>query len=307
MVSTRSKVLIVDDDRNSISVLAEALRGEYALAVAKNGQTALDIAASQAPPDLILLDINMPEMDGYEVCRRLKKNEVTASIPVIFATANSEMADEKLGLDLGAVDYVTKPYRLPIVLARVRTHIELKRKTDMLERLSTLDGLTRINNRRFFDTALHREWADAKRKGKCLSLILLDIDHFKLFNDTYGHGAGDECLRKVASALQHAARRPRDVVARYGGEEFVILLPETMSDGAGHAAESIRKQIEAIAIPHLHSPVSDVVTVSLGVASLYPAESSAPEVLVETADQAMYLAKEESRNTVKLIDLSGVC
>ena len=190
----KQTVLIVDDAPANIKILGEVFKGSYKVRIATTGPKGLDIAMSPNPPDLILLDIVMPDMDGYEVCRRLKASKRTQNIPVIFITGKSEEADETMGLELGAVDYITKPFSLPIVKARVKTHMELKRHRDILENLSALDGLTGIPNRRRFDEFFEREWLRALREPALLSMIIIDIDFFKAFNDNYGHQAGDEVL-----------------------------------------------------------------------------------------------------------------
>ena len=194
---------------------------------ATNGKEALRIAGSDRPPDLILLDVMMPQLDGYEICRRLKSEESTQNIPVIFVTVRDAVEDEARGLELGAIDYVTKPFNMPIVRARVRNHIELKRRGDDLEALSCLDGLTSIPNRRRFDEVLALEWRRSLRAETWLSLMMMDIDQFKAYNDHYGHPAGDSCIKQVARAIAGCLTRAGDFVARYGGEEFCAVLPES--------------------------------------------------------------------------------
>ncbi|MBW2303985.1 MAG: PleD family two-component system response regulator [Deltaproteobacteria bacterium] len=303
MLDKKQTILIVDDAPANIKVLGEALRDEYKVRMAVSGSKGLEIATSSNPPDLILLDIVMPDLDGYEVCRRLKAMKSTQNIPIIFITGKTEEEDETKGLELGAVDYITKPFSLPIVKARVRTHMELKRHRDLLENLSTLDGLTGIPNRRRFDEFLEREWSRALREPELLSLVLMDIDFFKAFNDTYGHGAGDDCLRKVAKTLSVQAKRPMDFVARYGGEEFVCVLPGTDLDGAIQVAENMRRKIESLNIPHSRSAVADRVTISLGVATTIPSKRLRPQDLVEGADKALYKVKNGGRNRVEGVDL----
>jgi diguanylate cyclase (GGDEF)-like protein len=292
-------ILIVDDTPLNIRVLAEALSAEYRVKVASSGHAALDIIASQGLPDLILLDVMMPEMDGYEVCRQLKQNVDTKRIPVIFVTAKTDVVDEEMGLKLGAVDYITKPFHMAIVKARVRNQINLKLKTDLLESYVMLDGLTNISNRRRFDEVLDVEWKRAQRSDLPFSLIMADIDYFKLYNDHYGHAAGDLCLKKVAAALNHSISRPSDVAARYGGEEFSIILPDTDDDGAYNIAEYFRSYVEELQIPHIQSDVSEFVTVSVGLACcITPGAKESPSILIEKADQMLYLAKESGRNRV---------
>ncbi len=289
-------VLIVDDNPVNIQILAGALRANHRVRVANSGLKTLEVAVSDDPPDIILLDIMMPEMDGYEVCRRLKNNPKTMDIPIIFVTAKAESDDEAFGLNLGAVDYISKPYSLPVVKARVRAHLQLKQRTDMLAELAMLDGLTGIANRRNFDLALEREWGRSVRKISDIALIMLDIDFFKAYNDHYGHGAGDECLRLTAQALEACVHRPTDLVARYGGEEFCVLLPETDAAGTGKMAEALRRSVKKLALPHAFSTVADHVTISAGYASVIATPDSSPTLLLQNVDSALYIAKKRGRN-----------
>lgn len=292
-------LLIVDDTPANIQVLADAFRRDYRIKVASHGVEALEVLGRGELPDLILLDVMMPGMDGYEVCRRLKQDQRTHDIPVIFVTARHDVADEELGLNLGAVDYITKPYHLPIVQARVRTHVELKRKTDLLESLAMIDGLTGIANRRSFDRTLDSEWRRAKRQSTPLSLIMMDIDYFKPYNDHYGHGAGDLCLRWVAKVLGGVLARSGDLVARYGGEEFVAILPATAGGEARILAERMRETVAGLGISHQHSAVADHVTLSVGAATVRSAAGYRREQLLELADAMLYKAKAAGRNRVR--------
>lgn len=291
----RQTVLIVDDAPANIELLSEVLESEYEVLFALSGEDGLNIAFEEAP-DLILLDIVMPQMDGYEVCARLKADPRTRTIPVIFVTAMDLEEDETKGLALGAIDYIIKPIRPPIVRARVRNHLELKRYRDLLERLTTTDGLTGIANRRRFDAFLESEWSRARRSQKPLSLIMLDIDFFKAFNDHYGHLAGDDCLRQVAQCLDGRVRRPADLVARYGGEEFACLLPETNAMGAATMAKRFLESMNELNIPHAYSEAADHVTLSMGVATIIPLIGQPSSELVRRADQLLYEAKQNGRN-----------
>ncbi len=294
----KQTILIVDDQPTNIQILAEALQPRYEIMAATNGLLALELAQQDDQPDLILLDVIMPGIDGYEVCRRLKKSERTKSIPIIFVTAQSGAKEEEFGLNLGAVDYISKPYSLPIVLARVRNHLRMKRKTDLLENLAALDGLTGIPNRRGFDTTLNAEWKRAVRGGGPLSVIMIDIDHFKQFNDNYGHGSGDECLRQIATALAECVSRTGDLIARYGGEEFVAILPHADAAGTRFIAERLVTAVADLKIPHAYSEVADYVTISAGAATVSPAHYMAVDTLLQKADQMLYKAKGEGRNRV---------
>lgn len=295
----KPRVLIVDDSSFNISILGEALSDEYEVSVATNGTDALAVAEAQPRPDLILLDIIMPGMDGHQVCRELKSRPTTQNIPIIFITAMNQEGDETRGLELGAVDYITKPFSIPIVKARVKTHLDLKRKTDILENLSSLDGLTGIPNRRRFDEVIELEWRRSLRTEMPLSVIMLDIDFFKKYNDNYGHAAGDDCLRNVAALLAKTVKRPHDFVGRYGGEEFVVVLPETDYDGAQGIAKNIHDAINELKLTHEHSDVADYVTVSVGVATTVPDKIKTFGKLVETADSMLYRAKRGGRNRVE--------
>ena len=299
MPDTSPLILIVDDVPANIQVLAEALRGEYRVKVATNGATALAIAnASESRPDLILLDVMMPEMDGYEVCHKLKSTPSTQNIPVIFVTAKGDVIDEERGLQAGAVDYIIKPFHLAIVKARVSNHISLKIKTDMLETLALIDGLTGVPNRRRLDEALNNEWKRGMREQQSLAIIMSDIDFFKAYNDHYGHGAGDQCLKAVAKALFNTLNRPSDMMARYGGEEFIAVHPHTDLQGAMQMAERWRQSIEELQIPHECSAVAHHVTISLGCAAMIPSNNLTPQMLLKQADQMLYRAKKSGRNRV---------
>lgn len=298
--SEKRKILIVDDVPSNIRILVEELRSEYEIVVATSGKLALQRAVTNTP-DLILLDIMMPEMDGYEVCARLKEDRKLSGIPIIFVTAKDEEEDETKGLHIGAVDYITKPFSLPIVKARVKTHLELKQHRDFLENLSSLDGLTGIFNRRRFDETLQKEWERAARESAELGLIMMDLDCFKAYNDNYGHLLGDGCLRLVAKALKASLRRPADMVARYGGEEFAAILPRTDAAGAENVAERMRANIESLQIEHRYSTVKPVITASLGIAVMTPAPLSESRILINASDKALYEAKNSGKNQVKMV------
>jgi diguanylate cyclase (GGDEF)-like protein len=296
--SVRPIILVVDDAPANIHILVEGLRDEYEIMVATRGLQALELANRDPQPDLILLDMVMPEMDGHEVCRQLKNNDKTRNIPVIFVTAETSWETEQQSFELGAVDYVTKPFSLPVVRARVRTHVTLKHRTDLLERLAQMDGLTGIANRRRFDEALQAEWARCAHHNLPLSLVLADVDHFKRFNDTFGHGAGDKCLRGVAAIIQENAARPGDLAARYGGEEFVLLLPLTDHKGAVQVAERLRAQVAAWDSGLAPDNTRRRITISAGCATVLPRAAADPFSLVRTADEMLYKAKNSGRNQV---------
>ncbi|WP_045214677.1 diguanylate cyclase [Desulfonatronovibrio magnus] len=296
--SGRAKILIVDDTPTNIQVLAEILGQDYEIFFALNGYEAIAMAEAQQP-DVILLDIMMPKMDGFEACRKLKENPATKSIPVIFITALTMEEDEARGFEIGAVDYITKPIRPAVVRARVKNHLELKRYRDYLENISMKDGLTGVANRRRLDEYLDQEWRRSKRQKEHISLLMLDIDHFKLYNDNYGHSAGDECLKKIATTIESSLSRPADLAARFGGEEFACVLPETDLDGAKNIAEKIHKNIFDLAIPHEYSPVSSIITMSIGIAATIPKNGLSVENFIQNADKMLYEAKRSGRNSIK--------
>jgi len=293
----RERILIVDDERFNLTTLHELLKDEFRIMVAKHAEQGLKAALS-GRPNLILLDINMPEMNGYEVCKRLKADPLTADIPIIFITALSEAADETRGLELGAADYITKPFNLSVVKARVNTQLHLKRQSDMLASLAFKDGLTSINNRRSYDDRLQIEWTRGQRALEPLSLMMIDVDHFKLYNDTYGHALGDECLKQIAQTLQQCTSRATDFVARYGGEEFVILLPNTNLEGGLQLAERIRQAVHQRNIEHRSSPVADCVTLSIGLVTRKPGLEMEMSQFKEAADKMLYQAKHDGRDRV---------
>jgi len=303
MNTPKPHVLVVEDDSAIRTVIAALLSANYDVTAVGTGGEGL-AAAAKSTPDLVLLDVGLPDMDGFEVCRRMKEqNERSASIPVIFLTGHASAADEVEGFKAGGIDYVAKPVKPEVLLARVKNHVELKRKSDALEKLARLDGLTGLPNRRTFDAAANREWRRLARTCEPLAVILLDVDHFKQYNDTYGHGAGDDCLRKVANAAEAALQRPADMIARYGGEEFVALLPTTKLDGAMAVAEAIREAVALLSIAHSKSSAGDNVTVSLGVASMVPLAEQSITLLLEAADTQLYAAKGGGRNQAKGTEL----
>jgi len=419
-------ILIVDDAPENLGALRKLMVEQgYQTFVATSGERALKIAR-RVHPDLILLDVMMPGMDGFETCRQLKNHSATQRIPVIFMSARTEAEDVVAGFDIGAVDYIGKPLRMPEVCARVRTQLQIRNRSetqeeqaerlrtivnnmaeglliieadgriqftnpacdkylgyqanelagrdiadllnplvaqeyldyferyaaapetahnhgtreviirhrngssvcmdltltpmylrqplfigllhdithhkqseDALQRAAMVDPLTKIANRRHFDSFLEKEWQRAMRSNQPLSLVVLDVDHFKLYNDTLGHAAGDACLQQVAQAIAAHALRPTDLAARYGGEEFVLLFAETDGNSAYLLAESIRAHIEALQLPHPRSTTSAWLTVSIGVATIHPHQLDNTESLFVAADRAMYVAKEGGRNQVQ--------
>lgn len=290
-------VLVVDDEKQNRALLAELLADECRVILAKNGQQALERAHDQSP-DLILLDVMMPEMNGYQVIQALQQDDATRHIPVVFISALDAPADEERGLDLGAVDYITKPFHPSIVRKRVRNHLLSVHHRHLLENLAKIDSLTEIANRRRYDEALESEWRRCARSASPLSLGILDVDHFKRYNDHLGHAEGDQVLRQIARKLGSFMRRPGDLVARYGGEEFVVLLPSVDADSGFALANEIRASIEALALPHPSSPASRHVTISMGGITAVPSGGEVDPKFFQQADAALYAAKAEGRNRV---------
>ncbi|MFI7801050.1 phytochrome-like protein cph2 [Pseudomonas sp. DD1] len=300
----RPKLLIVDDLPTNIRVLHELFREDCDVFMATSGEQAISVCQTQLP-DLILLDVVMEGMDGHEVCRRLKVDSATQAIPIIFITAQQQESDEVLGLELGAVDFISKPINPTIVRARVRTHLTLKLQNDLLRSMALMDGLTGVANRRKFDEEILADWRQCFREQKPLSLILVDVDYFKRYNDRYGHLAGDGCLKSVAQALSETVRRPYDLVARYGGEEFACVLPNTVLSGAVEIAERMQARVRTLGIEHSASDVDRVVTISLGVATLTPTGELGFEALIEAADKQLYEAKSGGRARVSSSAISS--
>jgi diguanylate cyclase (GGDEF)-like protein len=324
MKDTVNDILIVDDTPANLTVLRQMLTEHgYRVRPALSGEIALNAIEADIP-DLILLDIMMPGMNGFEVCSKLKADAKTSEIPVLFISALNDSDDKVKGFQVGGVDFITKPFNTAEVLARVEIHlalrnmqkeiqeqnirlldeIEERKRTEKalekanrkLEELASLDALTKIANRRQFDQFLHQTWKRLTRETAPIALILCDIDHFKLYNDAYGHVAGDKCLKQVAQAINSPVKRPADLVARYGGEEFVVVMSNTDIDGAIIVAENIRKEIENLNIPHIKSETAPTITLSLGVGSMVPTQSNQPEEFIKEVDLLLYQAKNEGRN-----------
>jgi two-component system, cell cycle response regulator len=291
------KVLIVDDSADAVALARARLACEgLTLVCAGSGPQALAMAAAERP-DLILLDVDMPDMSGFEVCRALKTDPGLSMVPVIFVSASDDTNDKVEGLDLGAVDYVTKPFEAFELRARVRAALRTKHLQDLLIQFSHVDPLTELWNRRALMERLEQEWARVQRYGGLFGMVMADLDHFKQINDRHGHGIGDKVLCKVSDVLRTECRRC-DLPARYGGEEFMLLLPESDATGAGQLAERCRRGIESIRIPAGSDTMQ--VTASFGLADSLGQVSI--DTLIRKVDAALYHAKESGRNRVEYAD-----
>jgi two-component system chemotaxis family response regulator WspR len=311
-------VLLVDDQR----IVAEAIRRmlsaspDIAFHYCSEAEQAIPTAES-VRPTTILQDLVMPGVDGFTQVERLREHAATQAVPIIVLSSREDPRDKSRAFSIGASDYLVKLPDPIELIARIRAHSksflaqlerdaayrelealhkELAEKNEVLERLSSLDGLTGIANRRRLDEAIDQEWRRARRDGSTLSLIMIDVDYFKKFNDHYGHLAGDDCLRQVAVSLTGGLHRPADLVARFGGEEFAVLMAATDADGTTHIAEKLRCAVETLAIPHARSEVASCVTISLGCATVRPVDVDDVSVLIARADAALYEAKKSGRN-----------
>ena len=323
-----ARVLLIDDQ----AIVGEALKRmvenepDIELRFCMDPTRAMT-EAIEFRPTVILQDLVMPDVEGLVLLRFFRANPTTKTTPIVVLSSKEDARTKQEAFKFGATDYLVKfPDQIEVV-ARIRAHsrsylaqqqrdeayralrdmqVELEKKNSELQRQSSLDGLTGIANRRRFDEYLEQEWLRATRDGKRLALILIDIDHFKAYNDSYGHQGGDACLKRVARTLDSELKRAADVAARYGGEEFVIVLPDTDLHGAGMIAGKLRNAVEALHIEHANSKTAQHVTISLGVASTFPREGGIPAALIELADEALYKAKESGRNQVCLSETTTV-
>ncbi|CAD5965570.1 Phytochrome-like protein cph2 [Planktothrix tepida] len=328
---THPVILIVDDEKTLRLVLRRAMEREgYRLMEAATGEECLEIC-QQFRPDIILLDAMMPGIDGFSCCQELKHRLGENCPPILMITILEDQASVDLAFEVGATDYITKPIHWAVLRQRVRrilqscwvmaelkhqiererlltaqleeTNQKLEQANQELQRLALIDGLTQISNRRCFDDYLQQEWKRLKREQLPLSLILCDLDFFKAYNDTYGHQAGDECLKAVAYILTECVYRPADLVARYGGEEFALILPNTTTEGALEVAQRVRKLVKEKMIIHQGSIVEPYLTLSLGITTVIPHPEASIEQLIATADKALYQAKVRGRNRIEINDL----
>lgn len=297
----RQTLLVVDDHHENLGAMQALFQRYYTVITKDNAKDAIKCAVEKSI-DLILLDVDMPQMSGYQACKILKADPTTNDIPIIFVTAAARPKDEETGLSLGAVDYVHKPINFTTLLARVKNHMKLVRYQRRLELLSKIDGLTGTLNRRQLDIVLNQQFAAAARFGHCLTLLMIDIDNFKSFNDAYGHVKGDECLKLIAQAIMSVQRRDTDTLGRYGGEEFALVLPDTDRQGGLTIAKRALEKVRNLQIPHTGNSPNTVVTVSIGLA-VFDATTQIQnkqdlENLIKEADEQLYRAKHNGRNQI---------
>ena len=306
------KVLVVDDSRTmrmATRVVMERLGME--VLEAEDGERAIERFREERP-DMVLIDVRMPGMDGFEVVRELRNLCGTDWVPIVFVSAIEQEHGVEKAIEAGGDDFLTKPVSPVVLESKIRAlrRLEgmrrelvaiserLQEANEQLGRLSHQDGLTGLGNRRLFDLLLLRELSTARREGRSLGLLLADVDHFKAYNDRYGHVAGDVCLQRIAEVLAACCKRASDVAARYGGEEFALILPDTGEEGARAVATAITKQVRALAIEHAASGTAPFVTLSLGVHCLVPQGETTTLTLLAGADEALYGAKEAGRNRI---------
>jgi diguanylate cyclase (GGDEF)-like protein len=296
-MNNKQKVLIIDDEKTNLKILSGILKDEVEVILAKDGETGF-CKAKELLPDLILLDVIMPKLTGFEVIEKLKNEASTSNIPVIFVTGQLDVQQEEKGLELGACDYIQKPFHVEILKARVRLHLRMAKQRDLLEKLANIDPLTSIANRRLYDQIFDSLWGKAIKQRQIFSLVVIDIDDFKKYNDFFGHAAGDRALEKVASAIAENLSSSNDFLARYGGEEFVALLPNTL---ACDAIKNMNTCLEAVAnlkINHDPSAEHEFLTISLGGVSYLPIVESCQDTLFKIADDMLFKAKSNGKNQV---------
>lgn len=312
-------VLVADDDTLTRTLLARSLEQDgYRVSLAADGVECLQQFRYERP-DLALVDALMPRMNGFDCCRALLAEPGAAKLPILMITGLEDLASIDRAFEVGAIDYVSKPIRWPVLRHRLRLLMEQLKQQQVMEadqrllkKLVMTDTLTKLANRRRFDEELAKEWRRSIREDTNLSLLMIDIDSFKPYNDNYGHPQGDRCLIQVAEALARNVHRGGDVTARYGGEEFAVILPNTHGSGAFHVAERVRQAVWALHIPHDYGRCSeasgkrlhDRVTISLGVATLLPRANVSPTILIKLADEALYQAKAQGGNTSVFLNLA---
>lgn len=297
-VDRRGRILLVDDLHVNILILSQLFKEQHEVAFALNGEKAIELCRS-FKPDLILLDIEMPYMSGFEVCKQLKADNSTKNVAIIFVSAHQDEELEAKGFEMGAVDFIHKPINATITKARVENQLLLKKQTDALRSLVMLDSLTGIGNRHHVERRLPEAWRNCIRLQSPISIVMLDVDYFKRYNDIYGHPEGDKALISIAQTIANTIRRPYDFCARYGGEEFICVLPDTDIYGAKVIAQEIVDAVRSLKIAHSDSANCEYVTISAGISAMIPDNSSDWEGAIELADKQLYLAKKNGRDRIE--------
>ncbi|QYJ77461.1 GGDEF domain-containing response regulator [Shewanella acanthi] len=299
-------ILIIDDDSTVVITLHKVLCHIGRIRFASDATQAFEMI-NEAKPNLILLDVELPDMNGLEVCTKLKSNHETKGIPVLFITSNIETGFEEKVFDAGASDYIVKPLKPRVVAARVQTHLAYHRAMEQLNKLAHTDSLSNLANRLTFDEQLDLEFRRAKRQHEPLTLVLIDIDEFKKYNDHFGHLAGDECIRNIGHILSSITKRPADLAARYGGEEFALILPNTQAPGVKVILKELINRVEQSSIHHAPNAMHSVVTISAGYTTLAAEECEqnlTATDLLQAADKALYISKHNGRNRCTFESLS---
>lgn len=305
------KILLVEDSPTLRYTMHSFIqRAGHETVLAASGEEALQLI-ERDPVDLVIMDVEMPGLDGFETTRLIREFFGQRWVPIIFITGMNDEASYQKGIEAGGDDYMIKPVSPIILQAKLRAferivemQAELQQLNQELQALSQRDGLTGLFNRRTYEEKVASQWAISSRARSSLAILMMDVDHFKDYNDHYGHQLGDDCLKAVAQALSNTLHRPADLLARYGGEEFIALLPDTDMRGAALVAETLRAEVESLDIPHARSSAADVVTISVGVAVTEYTTGITPTDLVREADEALYIAKAHGRNYVKLKQIS---
>jgi diguanylate cyclase (GGDEF)-like protein len=295
-MTEEQSILVIDDEKINLKIISDMLNDDVVVMLAKSGGQGIR-KAIEYQPDLILLDVVMPEMDGFETMARLRHDARTSAIPVIFITALNDSSHEEKALLMGASDYIQKPLHTNIVQARVRLHLQLAKQRKMLEKLANIDPLTSLANRRKYQDVLEQEWQRAMAHQACLSLLVIDIDNFKQYNDCYGHATGDKVLQQVATVLANQVV-DKGLVARYGGEEFVVLLPDHSQEESIEVARRCMQGVEALNLAYSHEDFSGKVTVSVGGATKSPSQKCRSEDFFNAADDMLGLAKKSGKNKI---------
>lgn len=293
----RPRILVADDQVANVHLIHDLFGDVYDIFMATDGEQA--VAHSRAVmPDLILMDIKLPVVDGHEACRRLKADNLTRGIPVIFLATDNGEENEAMAFELGGVDFIAKPLRKSVVRARVSSHLESKLQTDLLNSIALVDGMTGVANRMRFHEELQRDWLLCARNQQPMSLLMIQVDDFQHYSDHYGRQQGEDCLRQVAEIINQTFKRPYDLTARYSGEVFVCLLPDTDANGARLLSQKICDEVRAYGIEHVPSDAGNVVSVSIGLATTFPCHNEPAQVLLKAAERQLYESRRHGRDRV---------